>query len=339
VIDFINRLYDRWTSITSLDWAGWNARRGRRLLRDGQQSRGRIVGIRVRHSGDSESSTTRYEWAVDVTPSAGDPYRAGIRQTLQHGDRARLGMDVLVRHDDKSRTIIDWPAMLRDWGLASIDVHEMGWKKLRNPPAGGIDDKTLQKVKGDRAEATLVDATRFELFGMETENWNLAFRANGRDVVAKRDQVPVYARHLLAPGTSLPVGIDGDKVRIDWAAAVEGQPGSAAPPAEAAVRREEPAEVVTAEPALSRTEAIVAAPVDYAVEGVGFDTWVEVEAGLVRDRVRPAEYDAYAESHGVPAGAWPAAQAAWHSRMTSDWTIGARFGEAYQAALKRKRNR
>jgi hypothetical protein len=154
---------------------------------------------------------------------------------------------------------------------------------------------------------------------------------------AKREYVPIYARHLLDPGTTLPVGADGDKARVDWPAAVERRPGSSDPPSRVAQPREEPAEVVTAAPAVTPTEAIAAAPIGDDAGGVSFDTWVEIEAGLVRDRVPPKGHEEYARAHGVPPGAWRGAQAAWHARMVSDWTVGARFGEAYQAALKRKR--
>ena len=34
---------------------------------------------------------------------------------------------------------------------------------------------------------------------------------------------------------------------------------------------------------------------------------------------------------------WRHIQAAWHQRTLTDWTVGARFGEAYEAELKRKR--
>ena len=339
MIDLLNRIYYKWASLTSLEWTRWNARRARRLLNEGRQGRGRIVGIRVRHGGNSDASDTKYEWAVDVTPSAGESYRAGFRQHLQHADRARLNMEVPVRHDDRRRTIIDWPAMLKTWGLDSADVHEMGWKQLRSTPDEGIDDKTIRTVKGERTHATLVDVDRYELFGMTTDNFNLVLRAGGRDLLAKREYVPVYARHLVEPGTELPVGIDGDKVRVDWTAAATGQPGSALPPAAAAIKREQPVEAMTAAPAQTPQEAIAAAPLDDAIDGVGFDTWVEVSAGLVRDRVPPASHDAYAQEHGVPAGAWAGAEAAWQARMMSDWTIGARYGEAYAAALKSKRRR
>jgi hypothetical protein len=68
--------------------------------------------------------------------------------------------------------------------------------------------------------------------------------------------------------------------------------------------------------------------------GVPFAAWVAVEAGLVRDRVHPADHDAYAQRLGVPAGQWQAVQGAWKARMMSDPRVGARFGADYQAALK-----
>jgi hypothetical protein len=334
----LNWLYDKYVTFTYTAWLRPTARRGERLLGNGTQSRGRITGIRVRYSGDADSGTTRYEFAVDVTPSAGERFKAGIRQRLQHGDRVRLGMEVPVRHDDRHRAaIIDWPEMLRRWGLDSADVHEMGWKPLRKPPADGIDDPTLGKLKGERTAATLVDASRTQTVFGPAENWDLVLEADGRQLVKKRDNVPIYARHLIEPGTTLPVAVDGDKIRVDWPAAVEAQPGSSAPPAAAAERHDEPSPAVTTTTTAPSPEAaIAAAPVDDAVDGVSFDTWVAVEAGIVRDRIAPDGYDEYAQRHGVPPGAWSSAQAAWQARMTSDWTIGARFGEAYQAALKRQ---
>ena len=66
------------------------------------------------------------------------------------------------------------------------------------------------------------------------------------------------------------------------------------------------------------------------------------DLGGGRDRRRaatawpPADYDAYAQRHGVPAGRWAAIDAAWQARMTSDWRIGAQMGEALEAARKRR---
>jgi hypothetical protein len=94
---------------------------------------------------------------------------------------------------------------------------------------------------------------------------------------------------------------------------------------------------VTTGPAVPVEEAVAAAPVEEGAGGISFDTWVAVEAGLVRERVPPDRYDEYAQTHGVAPGGWEGAQAAWQARMVSDWTVGARFGEAYEAAVKRKR--
>jgi hypothetical protein len=297
-----------------------------------------VTGIRVRYSGDADSSTTRYEWAVDVTPSAGEQFKAGIRQRVQHGERMRLGMEVPVRHDDRHRqAIIDAPELLRRWGVEGADVHEMTWKPLRTPPPDGIDDRTLGKLKGERTTAALVAATRTQTVFGPAENWDLVLASNGRHYEKRKDNVPIYARHLLEPGVTLPVVLDGDKIKVHWPAAVEAQPGSNAPPAPVAARVDEPVEAIAATPPVDPAAAVAAAPVSDDAAGVSFDTWVEVEAGLVRDRVPPARYDEYAQRYGVAPGAWAAAQAAWQARMTSDWTVGARFGEAYEAALKRKR--
>lgn len=72
------------------------------------------------------------------------------------------------------------------------------------------------------------------------------------------------------------------------------------------------------------------------VEGVDFDKWVQISAGLTKERVAPAGYDAYATSKGVMAGRWGAIDEAWKQRMMADWKLGAKYGEAYEAAMKQK---
>ena len=161
--------------------------------------------------------------------------------------------------------------------------------------------------------------------------------ATERETLKKRDAVPIYARHLLEPGATLPVAVNGDKVKVDWPTAVEAQPGSTAAPAPVAAGGAESFDAVGTTPAVSAEAAIAAAPVEDAAGGISFDTWVAIEAGIVRDRVAPPDYDEYARRYGVAPGAWPAAQAAWQARMTSDWTVGARFAEAYEAAVKGRR--
>ena len=70
------------------------------------------------------------------------------------------------------------------------------------------------------------------------------------------------------------------------------------------------------------------------IEGVTFDTWVAVSAGIVRERVRKKDYDELASRHGVPTGRWPEIEAAWKSRMMGNPGLAQRFGTAYQQAVK-----
>lgn len=71
------------------------------------------------------------------------------------------------------------------------------------------------------------------------------------------------------------------------------------------------------------------------IEGVGFETWIAVQAGAVREKVPSSGYDALAQRHGVPAGRWDAVNAAWTTRLKRTPSLMTRYGQAYQAALKR----
>ena len=69
------------------------------------------------------------------------------------------------------------------------------------------------------------------------------------------------------------------------------------------------------------------------VEGVSFELWVSTLAGIAKNAVAPDGYDAFATARGVPPGRWNEVNAAWQARLQSDWKLGAKFGEAYQAAM------
>lgn len=69
-----------------------------------------------------------------------------------------------------------------------------------------------------------------------------------------------------------------------------------------------------------------------SVEGVGFDTWVAIEAALATEAVPPSDWDIRATQLGVPAGRWAAVQQEWQARMRKDWKLASRFGAAYAAA-------
>ena len=72
----------------------------------GQRGSGRIVGIEVRESSESESSIRVDEYAVEVLSSPA--CTAGVRQRLRP-EVVRLGTPVAVRQLD-GRVLIDWEA-------------------------------------------------------------------------------------------------------------------------------------------------------------------------------------------------------------------------------------
>jgi hypothetical protein len=322
-----------------------NVRAGEKLLAEGERATAQIAGIRVRRG--NEDSPDQYEFSLRFTGSTATTVRAGCRMSLGALLRdIRLGMEVPIRHDGRERAIIDVPAMA---DVAGEDA-AWGYKPL-DPPQDGITDDNFnlekERRKSDAVVAAVVSVTPFEVMGLRTQNFDVRVRVTPADggapyeTVAKRQAVPFYALHLAEPGVELPALVRPgrpDKVRIDWPAAAVADRGVGRPPA-AAVAPPPPApEAALTSSAASAdwSPAGLAADDDGEVAGVGFEAWVAVEAGLVRDRVKPADHDAYAASRGIPAGEWQAVQSGWQQRMMRDPRLGARFGAEYQAALKRR---
>ena len=75
-------------------------------------------------------------------------------------------------------------------------------------------------------------------------------------------------------------------------------------------------------------------PLLQPIEGVDFDTWVGVQADIVREKVAKRDYDELAQRRGVPPGRWSEIESAWRRRMKGNPGLAQRFGEAYQAALR-----
>jgi len=331
--------WDDWRPLAFLER---NRRRAKKLARDGEPARGRIVGIRGR-LGSSEGASTYWEYAVEVRAGAG-PFRAGVRQVLEPDDTVRLGMEVDVRHDTRQRTYIDWE---RTIGAEARHMEHVGWKRV-DPPADGIDDWTIGKKELERGRRTTAVAERV---GWYDGFWSfvpinafdlvlsVAEAAGPRQVRVSRQYVPPYAWHLLRDGVVLPVAVHPkkpDRVTIDWAAAAEAEPGVGAP---GIARPQEPATTVDlGMPPSAETAApiVLAAEIEELAGGITFDRWVEVSAGLRREKVKPREWDAYAVEHGVAPGTWDEAVKAWEGRMMQDWTIGARYGQAFEKARKRR---
>jgi hypothetical protein len=159
-------------------------------------------------------------------------------------------------------------------------------------------------------------------------------------VTVKRIEVPPYAAHLPVAGASLVCVVPRrlDKPLVDWAASAMQTPGVGVPPVPLKVVAE-PSEVASAGSDVPVAEQIsAAAEATDLVGGISMDTYVAVQVGLQRDRVKPGEYEAYAATHGVPPGTWATADAAWQAHMRSDWRIGAAYGEAFEAARKRRKD-
>ncbi len=89
------------------------------------------------------------------------------------------------------------------------------------------------------AQIVVRGAERVTVLGMATQNVRLEVevRPEGQpayETTIKRELVPFYAQHLVAPGTVLPgTARPGrtDKVRVDWPAAAMAVPGNGVPAA------------------------------------------------------------------------------------------------------------
>lgn len=212
-----------------------NLRRAQRIARSGAEARARVVGIRIRTQSDD--SPDLHEWALEVAPASGPPFRAGCRQRLSTArlEHLRLGDEVRVLVDDRGGVLIA--------GEGDLAHAEVSHKVLKDPPLDGIYDENADLTKERRrsvaAHVVVRSAERVTVMGMSTLNIRLAVEVRPADqapyeTILKRELVPFYAQHLVAVGTVLPgtsrPGSSG-KVRIDWPAAAMAVPGNGVPPA------------------------------------------------------------------------------------------------------------
>jgi hypothetical protein len=317
------------------------------LWRSGAEQTGTIVGIRVREKGDEDSTERIEEYAVDLGGEV-----LGIRQNLSPVDEVRLGMPVTVRRDGKHALIA--------WG----SPQPSNWKMLGSPPAAGIDDnRTLSvlKLTGKKAQAEILSiGSRSAMLGLVTVN-EVKFRVAPDDgsepfeTTASRVEPAFYAAHLFEVGRVLPAyrrALDPSSVRIDWAAAAMADPGvgvrspwfadptapvtpsslmaadSAAPPPPAAAvgGLDKLQQKLTALSAKAAGANMDAGPT--ADDPVTWEMFLAVSRGLKDTPIPPDRYDAFAQTLGVPAGEWAAANARWMGRLMTDWRLGAAYGQA-----------
>ena len=76
-------------------------------------------------------------------------------------------------------------------------------------------------------------------------------------------------------------------------------------------------------------------PAGSPAEGVSFDAWVDVKAGLAREAVPESGAARYAEQHGIPAGRWDAVNSHWEQQV--QWNQNARA--LYDQAMAQRNTR
>lgn len=332
-------------------------KRAERILTEGEQATGRIAGIDRR----LEDSTTAVFLALERR-GLGEPAVSGMRLgTARFRHRLRLGLELPVRAEagDGGAALLDWPALWRRWGVQ--DDGGGGQLVARLIPDAGVRDRAVdareqRALKApERIRVRVVRLSRRSALGAPSMNWDIALEDEaGAQLESGGFEVPFYASWIAAEGAELPAAIDprhAGRAVIDWAAAATeaaARPGSVDdPPPPASVAEALDRAVAQAAAAPPAFGAGAPAPPDLPapdgglapIEGVSLELWAQVEIGTGVDRVKPADYDAYAASQGVPPGRWQAISAAWNARTTSDWRVGAAVGEALEAERKRRKRR
>lgn len=326
-------------------------RRAARVLSKGEASEAAIVGILVERTTDGELIEPEYRYALDVRTGFGTS-RVGVRQRLGGSRRsdAHVGATLPVKvHDEK--VVIDWRHLEAEGEVV------VGTWRMVDPPPEGVEDRWRKKERkridaGAPGSITVLRATPVSSALGPTENLDLDVQLRltvGTEPEFRRlDRVlpPDYARFLVKVGAILPVGVDEDgrRITIDWERAANGGTGfDPAPPEPPAPAPREPG---AGERAMGAVDAFVTRYVgagDPAAAGdVTLETYVEIQVGLILDRVTPADADAYAACHGVPAGTWATVDAAWKARtMTAEHgtQFGALFSERMKAAKKERKKR
>jgi hypothetical protein len=320
--------------------------RADKLAVSGDANEAVITGIRRRYNSGTTDTLVRLEW-YGPEPRVGAIFYGGYMPLA-----IRLGSTVAIRADGDT-AVVDPQAMAGVPGAP-----QNAGRSSRKIPDQGIDDQALDSRVLSRIkkwvpqEATVESLEQVRALGMLTENWTIGVAcADGTRAVVSKDEVPPYARWFVKPGAVLPIVTDPKdpgRAQVNWAELAERhaeaggswrdrpEDGSIA----ARVLDNADAEPTTATSMGNEVSFTPAAESVEAIEGVTLERWAYVEAALVKARIPPKEYDAYATAElGVPEGRWTAIKGQWEARQRSDWRIGAAFGAAYSAAQKELKKR
>lgn len=317
---------------------------GDKIMAKGERTIGTIVGLDISYSSDEGSTERTDEYSVRLATGA----VIGIRQRLWPSEYVRLGMsvNVLVLND---WGVIDWTATGARSGFAGQQT-TAGHKVRKTSPPPGIVDQYLSRF-AKKASAATIEITSLEsrkkLMGMvNTVTATATVTLPDMDPYEAEIgnfQAPFYASHMGSVGEVLPGLVKLrrlDRPEIDWPAAAVANPGIDSPPIHPPISTVyEPSELARSAPA---NEQEVLAQVAEAGSngqlfgGIDLATLVGIEAGLIRDRVPSSDHEEYAAARGVAPGTWAATSAEWKQAYLSDWKLGAAYGEAIQAAMKRR---
>jgi|GEM_PF-6600347 len=341
--------------------AGINLLRDRRFERaeelasSGERNEAVITGIRRRTNEEHVDTVVRLEWF------APEP-RVGA--VLYGGDLpAGVRLGATVRVGTRGNEVAIDPAAMSGSPWAPSDEG----RRSRKVPDQGIDEKALnwnvlsRIKKWEPQTATVTAHERVTLMGVPTQNWDITVQlADGSHALIKRDEVPHYARWYVAPGEEIPVVVNpksAGEAQGNWPLLAEqraargGRWQEAPPPGSIAEDLHTGAGSTPSTAAIMGdlmgapeqtdvpTEADPGAWMD-EVEGVTVRRYAQIEAALAHGRVPPGEHDAVAaRDFGVAPGRWGAIKSEWQARTMKDWTVGAAFGEAYEAATKELKKR
>jgi hypothetical protein len=316
--------------------------RAESLAATGDPNTAVVTGIRRRLNDSTTETDIRLEWF------APEPRVGAIHYGNDLPLLIRLGSTIAIKADGDS-AVVD-PAAMANAPGAPRDAG----RRSRKVPEPGMDDRALDArvlsriTKWAPQDATVESFEQTQVFGMLTENWNIAVTgADGSRATVSKDNVPPYARWYVVPGAVVPILTDPKdpgRAQINWPElaerrAVAGSTWQERPP-EGSIA----ASVLTAgsqaepAPATSMGETVDTTPsaesVD-AIEGITIERCASIEAALSVARIPPAAYDDYAATNlGVPAGRWGAIRSQWETRQRADWRVGAAYGEAYETAVK-----
>lgn len=206
-------------------WGSGGSRRARKVLREGRALPATLDALRITRDSDRDER----HYVGFTVEGGGAPLRAAVRQSLwPHPEQVLLGSRIVVR-ERRGRYVVDWATTLRERGLPVADGDVCEADALRRRPiAPGVHDERLDRRrlrKGRRVEADLLEVEQcLTRHGARTPDFHLSLRPVDADLATlhlNRAFVPEYARHLLAPGTRLPVAVQGpSRVAVDWPAAV-----------------------------------------------------------------------------------------------------------------------